>query len=227
VTEGSGLSAGARARLVEASAALASGDRAALEEELAASARAVEAGTMPARAMEEALLQSYLFLGFPAALGALDAWREVGPGVPQERDPLAAPERTEPWRERGESVCRRVYGRAYRPLRRNISDLHPAMDRWMVTEGYGKVLGRPGLSLGDRELCIVALLVVTRRRPQLHSHLRGALNAGVAPGAVESALDRSLARSRDEGWEVEARDLWGRVRERARRRDAGKRADSS
>jgi 4-carboxymuconolactone decarboxylase len=212
---------------VEASAALASGDRAALDEELAAAARAVEAGRLPARALEEALLQSYLFLGFPAALGALEAWREVGPGVPPERDPLAVPERTGAWTERGESVCRKVYGRAYRPLRRNIADLHPAMDRWMVTEGYGKVLGRPGLSLGDRELCIVALLAVTGRRPQLHSHLRGALNVGVAPGAVEGALDRALARSGDRGWRAEARELWDRVRDRARRRDAGERADSS
>jgi hypothetical protein len=49
----------------------------------------------------------------------------------------------------------------------------------MIVEGYGKVLGRPGLDAGDvRELCIVALLAVAGRAAQLYSHLRGALNAG-------------------------------------------------
>ncbi|MFO7587525.1 MAG: hypothetical protein R6X22_05575, partial [Gemmatimonadota bacterium] len=46
------------------SAALARRDEAALEREL----RKAAAGAAPAPAVEEALLQSYLFLGFPAAL---------------------------------------------------------------------------------------------------------------------------------------------------------------
>ena len=47
--------------------------------------------------------------------------------------------------DRGEEVCRTVYGGQYEGLRRNVRDLHPDMERWMVVEGYGKVLGRPGL----------------------------------------------------------------------------------
>jgi 4-carboxymuconolactone decarboxylase len=62
------------------------------------------------------------------------------------------------------------------------------MERWMVVEGYGKVLGRPQLDLPTRELCIVALLAVLGMPRQLHSHLRGALNAGATLEEVEVAM---------------------------------------
>lgn len=201
--------------LAELSAALAHRDDEALERALR---RAAEGGARP-RAVEETLLQSYLFLGFPAALAALGLWRDVA-GMPAENlDPLARPNRTGGWRERGEEICRVVYGRAYGKLRGNVARAHPALDRWMIEEGYGKVLGRPGLPLATRELCIVALLAGEGREPQLHSHLRGALHAGATPAEVEEALEVGLA-GRDEERTGTARDLWRRVRENARREGA-------
>jgi 4-carboxymuconolactone decarboxylase len=64
----------------------------------------------------------------------------------------------------------------------------------MLVEGYGKVLGRPGLSLRRRELCIVAMLARQGRRVerQLYSHLRGALNAGASRAEVDEALEVAL-----------------------------------
>jgi 4-carboxymuconolactone decarboxylase len=81
-----------------------------------------------------------------------------------------------------------VYGRFYPGLRRNVRALHPALDEWMVVEGYGKILGRPGLDLARRELCVVAACAATRQDRQLHSHLHGALNAGAPPDAVSATL---------------------------------------
>ena len=63
----------------------------------------------------------------------------------------------------------------------------------MVTEGYGKVLGRAGLDLATRELCIVALLAPQDAGPQLYSHLRGALNVGAAPEDVDETVRRIAA----------------------------------
>lgn len=165
----------------------------------------------PPRAVEEALLQSYLFLGFPAALTALAEWRDVsGTRSTPEVDPadLAG------WKRRGEAVCRTVYGRAYEKLRGNVRRVHPAMDEWMIHEGYGKVLAREGLDLVARELCIVSILSATGWEPQLHSHLRGALNAGCEPSWVEEALEAGLELTDDEEWRGGARSLWRRVRER-------------
>ena len=135
-------------------------------------------------AAEEVLLQSYLFLGYPLALNAFGVWREVS----GREAPEPLPDDWAEWRQRGAEVCRTVYAGQYEGLRRNIRALHPDMERWMVVEGYGKVLGRPALDLVTRELCIAALLAVLGAPRQLYSHLRGALNAGATPGEAEAAV---------------------------------------
>ena len=74
-------------------------------------------------------------------------------------------------------------------MRVNIAELHPDMERWMLEEGYGKVIGRPGLDLKVRELCIVSVLVGLEAPQQLYSHLRGALNAGATVDEVETTVE--------------------------------------
>jgi 4-carboxymuconolactone decarboxylase len=154
-------------------------------------------------AVEEALLQSYLFVGYPAALRGMAAWRRVS----ERAAPEIPSDDTADWDERGEETCARVYGGQYGKLRANISALHPDMERWMVREGYGKVLGRPGLDLATRELCIVALLAPQDAGPQLYSHLRGALNAGADEALVDEtvrlllgSLPSERARALTEQW---------------------------
>jgi 4-carboxymuconolactone decarboxylase len=170
--------------LVRVSVALALSDAAMLERELRA------ATALDPRTVEEALLQSFLFLGYPAALRGIGAWRRIS-GVPA---PASAANDDAEWPARGESTCERVYGGQYRRLRSNVAALHPDIERWMIVEGYGKVLSRPGLDLAVRELCIIALLAPQDAAPQLYSHLRGALNAGASPGDVAETVEllRSL-----------------------------------
>ncbi len=162
--------------------------------------------------VEEALLQSYLFLGFPAAIEAFRRWRSHGVEAPAANDADS-----EGWWARGEAMCARVYGGSYEQLRRNIARFHPELDRWMVEEGYGKVLGRPGLDLAVREMCIVAMLVVQGEsgRRQLRSHLRGALNAGVDPQDVERTIERAAAFAGPGALDL-ARKLWSAVGASAR-----------
>jgi 4-carboxymuconolactone decarboxylase len=192
-----------RAALVAASAALAAGDGEMLERALGDAAR-VEAGS----AAEEALLQSYLFLGYPAALRGLSVWRRVSgsPASPAVHDEAE-------WKARGESTCAVVYGGQYEQLRENIAALHPDMERWMIVEGYGKVLGRPGLDLPTRELCVVALLAPQDAAPQLYSHLRGALNSGAAEEEVQEVVDL-LAALLDSGRREVLLNQWEAVRAR-------------
>ncbi len=192
--------------LVALSAALASRSPQALDAALRLAA--VQA---LAAEVEEALLQSYLFLGYPAALNAFARWREVScvPAPEEAADPG-------PWDERGAAVCRDVYGGQYEGLRANVRRLHPDMERWMVSEGYGKVLGRPGLPLATRELCIVALLATLDAPRQLYSHLRGALNAGASEAEVGRALELADAVSEREA-RARAGEIWASVRARGER----------
>jgi 4-carboxymuconolactone decarboxylase len=143
------------------------------------------AATADAAEVEEALLQSYLFVGYPAALHAIALWRERT-GQPA---PAAKPEPEEGREPRGIRVCRKVYGTAYDRLVENMARLQPELGAWMIEEGYGKVLGRPGLDLRTRELCIIGLLAAQTAPAQLYSHLRGALLAGAVASDVDEALD--------------------------------------
>lgn len=140
-------------------------------------------------AVEEIILQSYLFAGFPRALNAARAWRIASGRPAPADDPEASVEDLASWRARGEETCAIVYGDHYEKLRRNIRELHPALDEWMIVDGYGKVLSRPGVDLRTRELCVVAACAVSGQQRQLHSHLHGALNAGVSAGQLSAVLD--------------------------------------
>lgn len=191
--------------LVDVSAALASRRPEALE----AAFRAAIDGGVEGLQVEEALLQAYLFLGYPVALEAFAVWRELS-GRPAD---LPAPHDPGTWGSRGEAVCRLVYAGQYGRLRENVRALHPDLERWMVWEGYGKVLGRPGLQLRVRELCIGALLAVLDAPRQLHSHLRGALHTGASVEEVEEAVERALGYAEGEARE-RARETWHQVQDR-------------
>lgn len=159
--------------------------------------------------VEETILQSYVFAGYPRALNAFTLWRRLS-GV---EAPAATPEDWAALEARGAEVCRRVYGRVYGRLRRNIARLHPDLDSWMVVEGYGKVLGRPGLDLTWRELSAVAALAALGVRPQLHAHLQGAMNIGVPRPRIDEwvgLLEVILPGERG----ALLRELWEEVRGR-------------
>jgi 4-carboxymuconolactone decarboxylase len=169
------------------------------------------AGAADGTAVEEVILQSHLFVGFPDALNALGVWRQVsGRPAPPASDKDAAA-----WEARGEAVCHAVYGSNYGKLRENVRALHPDFEGWMVTGGYGRVIGRPGLDLRTRELCIAALLAVWNVPRQLHSHLRGALNAGASVGQVDEAVDVACAAIGHAGRVEAVRRLWAEIRARA------------
>jgi 4-carboxymuconolactone decarboxylase len=191
--------------LVVLSAALTVADRGVL----AAALDRAAAVSDPA-AVEEVLVQSYLFLGYPTALNALALWR-------QRSGRLAPPAQSEGdwsrWQERGREVCARVYGDQYPRLRENVARLHPDMEEWMVTEGYGKVLGRPGLALRVRELCVAVLLAGLDAAPQLRSHLRGSLLVGATVSEVDEALTLAGGILPADRMSV-ARAVWDEVRGR-------------
>ncbi|MCE2900477.1 MAG: carboxymuconolactone decarboxylase family protein [Gemmatimonas sp.] len=160
--------------------------------------------------VEEVILQTYLFAGFPRALNAAREWRRIS-GEPAPAVDGSAIDTPSERQARGEVTCSTVYGPFYHRLRVNIAALHPALDRWMVEEGYGKVLSRAPLDLARRELCIVATCAVAKQDRQLHSHLHGALHAGASEGAVSAALDVVASMLTPDDVR-RYRGLWARVR---------------
>lgn len=192
------------AQLIELAAILAVGSEAEMRTALENAARS----SIDPIWVEELVLQTYLFAGFPRTLNGMRLWRRASgrlAEIPDREESLATR-----WTRRGEETCETVYGSLYKRLRANIRGLHPALDSWMI-DLYGRVLGRPGLDLKRRELCIVAACAALEQDRQLHSHLHGALNAGATPEEVDDTLRIVAPRTGAESSHRYAL-LWARVR---------------
>jgi 4-carboxymuconolactone decarboxylase len=194
--------------LVRFAAAIAQG----YEPELRERVRPLKSSQVPVAWVEELLLQSVLMVGYPRALVAFTVWRQFSGAEAPVSDPDQDYGRASEWTRRGEELCAVVYGDNYRKLRESVRTLHPAIDSWMITEGYGRTLARAGLDLKLRELCTVAQTAVLETPRQLHSHLRGALNAGVTFGQIEGVLSIVNPLLSFDQWK-KVKQLWRTVRE--------------
>ena len=188
-----GASRGAReTRAIEPltafAAAMAAGDLGAARRALAAARRA-GAGRVAA---EETALMLVLHAGYPTALEGARVLLEEWPGRGRRRDRGGPLE----WMRRGERLCARVYGPAYEKLRRNVARLHPDLATWMIEQGYGRVLTRPGLTGVARELIAVAVLATGGWERQLVSHLLGASRLGASPAEIRRAVALGVRRGR-------------------------------
>lgn len=178
----------AETALVRFSAAVAQGGDTRLERAIVE----VQTAGTPMEWVEEVILQGVVVVGFPRTLVAMRAWRKAAgqsDGRVVGEDPGLDYARHAEWTRQGEATCHVVYGANYERLRRAVRELHPALDAWMITEGYGRTLSRPGLTLRQRELCMVAMVATLDTPHQLHSHLRGALNAGATRDEVAAVID--------------------------------------
>jgi 4-carboxymuconolactone decarboxylase len=165
--------------IIAASVAAASGRMRLLDEVVARS----RTQRLPRVSLEEALLQVYLFAGYPRAIEALLLLARTWPARDRSR-PVAR----SLWRRRGTELCRVVYGHRYERMQASIRAAHPDLAAWMIEEGYGKVLSRSGLQPAQRELCAVAVLAAIAAPRQLRAHVRGALNAGAPPEEIAGAV---------------------------------------
>ena len=135
----------------------------------------------------EALLQTYLFAGFPAALESLSILYNYVQN--KHSNPISFhlyP--VDEYRMRGESLCAEIYTNVYEKMRRKLGKISPDLDQWMIIEGYGKTLSRPGLETKVRELLSATSLAAMGWENQCYSHVRGALNVGATQEECRALL---------------------------------------
>lgn len=94
--------------------------------------------------------------------------------------------------DRGLSLGMRLGGPAFQQTIDTLRSADPELVDYLVADGYGKVLSRGNLALGDRELCIVAALACRSHLPQLKWHIAASLNIGVSPEAIREVLVQAL-----------------------------------
>ncbi len=135
----------------------------------------------------ETLLQVHLFGGFPASIEGLRVFHNAY-GRTRHSRTIGTRMRLHERTRRGIATCKRVYGPKYTHLLTSMRKLHPDLCMWMIEDGYGKVLSRPGLTLAERELIAVATLAGLDWPRQLCSHVIGCVNAGVHRRSILAIL---------------------------------------
>ncbi len=180
------------------SAAVALADK----ESIRAAIRVARQAGATTKQMYETMLQSYLFLGFPRMLTAAACLREeIAAAVSADGDEPIKAEEVRQWYDDGLGLCKKVYGEKYELLRQRIADYSPDIFRWMILEGYGKVLSRPGLDVVTRELCSIAYLMMDNRGEQLYAHIRGARNVGASDELIRMVVE-DIGDAAGEGYAV-------------------------
>ncbi len=86
--------------------------------------------------------------------------------------------------ERGRRRLAEIHGERSLATIESLGDL----GRYIVEFAYGEVYSRPGLSLRDRQIATVAVLVALGRSSQLPVHLRSSLKAGLTPDELREIV---------------------------------------
>ncbi|BDQ01662.1 carboxymuconolactone decarboxylase family protein [Ignavibacterium sp.] len=123
----------------------------------------------------EALLQNYLFCGFPNALFFLKRFHHLSGYKPKKISSL----NTNRLKEKGIKTSKKIYGDKLEKLISNVKKFSPELSEWLIIEGYGKVISRSALKIKEREACIISVLTTQMFEEQLISHLYGGLRNGL------------------------------------------------
>ena len=175
-----GLAPGARL-LVLAMAAVWRGDW----EQLAAAAHRGRVHGQPRSEFEEMLLQAVLFAGFPRAVTAFETLAEVWP-PPAAPGGGALPASEQP--AAGRQLFAAIYGRNDTAVQAMLASFHGEFRSFVLDVAYGRILARPGLDPGVRELLAVGVLAVQDQVRQFVAHARGALNLGRSKDELREVL---------------------------------------
>jgi 4-carboxymuconolactone decarboxylase len=140
----------------------------------------------------EALLQLHLFAGYPCSLTALSIlqseFQQINPKSSIIDSIDNEPYNYQKYKDRGLKTCELVYTNTYAPLMAKLKEYSPQLQEWMLIDGYGKTLSRSGLSIQQREILLVSVLLVQGWKKQLYSHLRGAKNVGCSQNVLLELL---------------------------------------
>ncbi len=134
----------------------------------------------------ESLLQNYLFTGYPSAMISLKILKKY---YPKLENVLHDSWNLNKYKERGTKNCKKIYGRKFDKLISNVKSFSPELSDWLLLEGYGKVMGRNGLSVKQRELNNVSVLTGLKFEDQLYSHINGAFRTKATKEQIERAIN--------------------------------------
>lgn len=148
--------------------------------------KGIQRENLPVVFFEEMMIHLSLVLGYPSMLEGM-RFLALARGKKslkrRQRDSVTDKN------EKGFRILQKVYGAQSEPLLMNLQDLHPEFSHWIGNEVYGRIFSRRGLTLKERELLNVSVLLFQNYEVQLYSHLRGAIRVGTDLKSLRKIID--------------------------------------
>ena len=148
--------------------------------------------------MYEAVLNLLPYIGYPRTLSTLGRFQRVYPDYISQRSQGQSPQPTEPWPEyapsiwgeRGMRVQEQLTGGSEetKQLIERLSQISPELAEWVRYDDFGRVFGRAGLLLIEREAIVLGALIA-QGAPQIAFHYKALLRVGGDDSLVDTLLE--------------------------------------
>ena len=148
--------------------------------------------------MYEAVLNLLPYIGYPRTLSTLIRFQQVYPDYISQRSQGQSPQPTEPWPEyaptiwgeRGMQIQEQLTGgnEENKKLIEQLSQMSPELAEWVRYDDFGRVFGRAGLLLIEREAIVLGALIA-QGAPQIAFHYKALLRVGGDDSLVDSLLE--------------------------------------
>jgi alkylhydroperoxidase/carboxymuconolactone decarboxylase family protein YurZ len=148
--------------------------------------------------MYETVLNLLPYIGYPRTLSTMSSFQKVYPQYIRERSGGKDPQPTEPWQEyagkvwgeRGAQIQQQlgVGGAGAEELTKQLTLLSPELTEWVRYDDFGRVFGRAGLSLIEREAIVIGVLIA-QGAPQIAAHHRAMLRVGGSAALIDSLVE--------------------------------------
>ena len=153
----------------------------------------------PRADLEEVLLQSILFCGFPRVV---TAFGELTAAWPTDTRPAGGALPPDDRRAAGDALFAAIYGKNEAQVRGMLRSYHDELHEFVLDAAYGRILSRPHLDAKTRELVAVGVLAAQGQKRQFAGHARGAAHLGADRTELHEALIATFGPEPDAADEV-------------------------
>jgi len=148
--------------------------------------------------MYETVLNLLPYIGYPRTLSTVISFQKVYPQYIRERSRGKDPQPTEPWqeyagkvwRERGAQIQQQLGfgGAGAEEFTKQLTLLSPELTEWVRYDDFGRIFGRAGLSLIEREAMVIGVLIA-QGAPQVAAHHRAMVRVGGSEALIDALVE--------------------------------------
>jgi alkylhydroperoxidase/carboxymuconolactone decarboxylase family protein YurZ len=148
--------------------------------------------------MYETVLNMLPYIGYPRTLSTMLSFQKAYPNYIRDRSGGKEPQPTESWQdyagkvwiERGTQIQQQLGfgGPGTEEFTKQLTQLSPELTEWVRYDDFGRVFGRAGLSLIEREAIVIGVLIA-QGAPQIAAHHRAMLRVGGSAALIDALVE--------------------------------------